>query len=203
MPYTNYAELQAGIKGWLHRTDLKARVPEFIALAEQKLNRMGSVQSMEQTASLSIGAGNRSVSLPAGYMSPISARLDDGGDLVQRVPEDMPLRTSAGAPAYWCIDGTSLVVDAPADVARTVQLRYRGGFTLSDASPTNALLSKYPDLYLYGALLQTAAWSRSAENLALWNEMYNAAVREVNRTESRARASAPLRTELAGLLGCH
>jgi hypothetical protein len=32
--------------------------------------------------------------------------------------------------------------------------------------------------------------------------MYDRAVREINATESRARAAAPLRTELAAVLGC-
>lgn len=207
MPYTNYAELQAGVSGWLHRNDLKTRAPEFIALAELKINRIAQVRAMEQEVSLPLAPGVRTVALPAGFVSPISAWLDGSPRqaLAAVVPEQMPVSASAGAPTYWSIDGSTLAVERPTDVARVLTLRYRGSFTLSDENPANALLTKYPDLYLYGTLLQTAAWSRSIENVSLWQEMYNRAVTEVNRTESRARAIAPLRTEIADLLGhgCH
>lgn len=203
MPYTNYAELQAGIKGWLHRNNLAARIPEFIGLAEAKINRLPAVQAMEKSAPLLLKAGARSVALPAGFSSPIAAWLDGSPPerLVQRVPEGLPARSSPGQPTYWCIDGTSLAVDCLADVDRAVTLRYRGGFALSDANPTNALLTKYPDLYLYGALLQAAPYLRNAADFDLWQVLYMRTEMDVKRNESRARAGAPLRTDLAEAMG--
>jgi hypothetical protein len=38
--------------------------------------------------------------------------------------------------------------------------------------------------------------------LQTWQAFYDRTVSEINKTESRARAAAPLRTELASLLGC-
>ena len=202
MALTNYAELKTGIRNWLHRTNLTERIPEFIALAEAKINRIAQVQAMEKEASLVFAPGARSAPLPAGFTSPIAAWLDGSppAQLVGRVPEDMPRGDTAGAPSFWCIDGTTLAVDRPADVTRTVTLRYRGGFTLTDDNPTNAVLTKYPDLYLYGALLQAAPYIRNAQDFNVWQAFYQSAVLEVNQTESRARAAAPLRTELTQVL---
>jgi hypothetical protein len=40
MAITTYAELQAAAANWLVRGDLTARIPEFITLAEARLNRV-------------------------------------------------------------------------------------------------------------------------------------------------------------------
>ena len=39
MAVTTYAELQTALDNWLARTDLQSRHPEFIALAEARMNR--------------------------------------------------------------------------------------------------------------------------------------------------------------------
>ena len=201
MPFSNYTELQAGVKGWFHR-DLAAQIPDFIARAEASINRIAQVRTMENEVALTLPAGARTIALPAGFVAPLAVWLGatHRDPLHAATPEELPVTTAAGCPTYWAIDGATLAFNCPADVQRTVMLRYMGGFKLSDAAPTNALLTKYPDIYLYGALLQSAPWLRDTDSLPLWNEMYNRAVREINQTESRSRAVAPLRTEIAGVL---
>lgn len=203
MPFSNLTELKAAVTGWLHR-DLAAQIPDFITLAETRINRIAQVRLMENEVPLVLAAGARTIALPVGFTSPLAVWLGSTHrePLHAATPEALPVTTGSGCPQYWAIDGANLAFERPADVARTVTLRYRGGFKLSDAAPTNALLTKYPDLYLYGTLLQAAPWMRDNDALPLWNEMFNQAVREVNAVESRARAAAPLRTELAGVLGC-
>lgn len=203
MPFSNYTELKAAVTGWLHRSDLVAQIPDFIALAETQINRIAQVRSMENEAALTVAIGARTIALPAGFTSPIGVWMGaHRRELSPATPEELPITTTPGQPQYWAVDGTNLAFECPSDVARTATLRYRGGFKLSDTAPTNALLTKYPDIYLYGALLQSASWIRDADSLALWREMYARTVSEINKTESRARAAAPLRTELAQVLGC-
>ncbi len=204
MPYSNYTELQAAVTGWLHRSDLATRVPEFIALAEVGMNRIVHVSAMENEVPLTLGAGERSIPLPTGFSTPLAVWLaapQPREQLTAMVPELLPVTNDPGRPRYWAIDGQSLAFERPADLGTPVTLRYRGGFRLSDEVPTNALLTKYPDVYLYGALLQAAPYIRDNDSIGLWQTMYRQAVKEINATESRARAAAPLRTELAGLLG--
>ena len=40
MAITTYAQLQTATANWLDRTDLSARIPEFIELAEANFNRV-------------------------------------------------------------------------------------------------------------------------------------------------------------------
>jgi hypothetical protein len=123
-------------------------------------------------------------------------------DLTGVTPEQLSGTTQRGEPRYWAIDGAYLAIDCPPDRARTVTLRYRGLLRLSDAAPNNSVLSKYPDVYLYGALMEAALYRLDQESLGTWSALFDAAMKELNRNESRARAIAPLRTELAALLGC-
>jgi hypothetical protein len=200
-----YTQLQEAIRGWLHRNDLAQQIPLFIALAEAKLNRIAQVRAMEKVVVLVLEAGAQSVALPAGFISPIAAWLEretPAEKLSARTPESLPIDSVAGTPAFWSIDGGRLLVDCPVAERQRIILRYRGGFALSAANPTNSLLLKHPDLYLYGALLQSAPHIRDVDSMPLWQTMYQQAVQEVNRSESRARAAAPLRTELAAMLGC-
>jgi hypothetical protein len=203
MPFSNYTELKAAVTGWLHR-DLAAQIPDFITLAETRINRIAQVRMMENEVPLLLAAGARTIALPVGFTSPLAVWLGSThrNPLSPATPEQLPVSDGPGCPQYWTIDGTKLAFERPTDVDRTVTLRYRGGFKLSDAAPTNALLGLYPDLYLYGTLLQAAPWMRDNDSLPLWNEMFNGAVREINIVQSRSRAAAPLRTELAGVLGC-
>lgn len=204
MPFSNYTELRAAVVGWLHRSDLVNQIPDFIDLAERRFNRIAQVRLMEHEVPLSLAAGERVIALPTGFTAPLAVWLADVQPrdvLSAAVPEQLPVTTTAGRPRYWAVDAGNLAFNCPADVPYAVTLRYRGGFKLSDAAPSNAMLTKYPDLYLYGTLLESAPWIRDADSLALWQVMYDRAVKEINQTESRSRAVAPLRTELADLVG--
>lgn len=200
---TSYDDLVTAVADWLHRKDLRARAPTFIALAEVRINRIAQIRAMELEAGLFFEAGERRVALPEGYSSPIDVRLpgDCPRNLTAYVAEALPVRADPGEPCAWAIDGDSLTVDRPADIDRTVMLRYRGIARLGVDTQTNIILQRYPDLYLYGALLESGPFIRDVESMQLWQGMYDRAVKEVNRNESRARAVAPLRTELVGLVG--
>lgn len=196
-----YDDLVAAIKTWLHRKDLEPRIPTLISLAEASINRIAQVRLMETEVTLIVEPGDRTAELPVNFTTPISVRLEGGHMLSPSRPEDLPSSPAPGQPAWWAIDGGSIALDCPATETLPIVLRYRGGFALRPEAPSNALLLKYPDLYLYGALLQSAPLIRDLESLGLWREMYARAVQEINRVESRARAVVPLRTEVAAVLG--
>lgn len=200
----NYAWIQAQVRDWLHRKDLSAQIPQFITMAESRINRIVHARGMEVEATLPFAVGIGAVRLPVGFGTPLAAWIIDGTcrrDLVGTVPEQLPGTTEQGEPQFWAISGTYLALDRPVDRARNVVIRYRGLLRLSDAAPNNSVLTKYPDVYLYGALLSSATFIRDQESLAIWSPLFDAAMRELNRNESRARAIAPLRTEVAALLG--
>lgn len=198
--------LKGLITAWLHRSDLDSRIPDFIMLAEQRINRIARVRTMENEVTLETEIGSRFIALPDNFSMPLAVYLESIQPRCQLdavVPEVLPVTSAAGMPRFWCIDGSNLAFERPADQAYEITLRQVGNFKLAPAIPINALLTNYPDLYLYGALMAAATYVRDTANLAIWKGLFEEAVREMNQNESRSRAVAPLRTELGQLLGQH
>ena len=71
---TTYAELVTaldGTSGYLHRTDLTAKIPDFIKLAESKINRKLRLLLGETESTLTATIGSRLMAVPTRFGSPI------------------------------------------------------------------------------------------------------------------------------------
>ena len=67
MAIGTYAELQTAVANWLDRDDLTDRIPEFIALAEAKMNRNLRISLMENVSTdILLAGGTRDYPLPTG-----------------------------------------------------------------------------------------------------------------------------------------
>ena len=73
MPLTTYDELKASIADFLNRSDLTNAIPDFISLAEKRLNRDIRHWRMENRATAS-ASGRYSV-LPTDYVEAIRLHL--------------------------------------------------------------------------------------------------------------------------------
>lgn len=200
MAITTYAELQAAAANWLVRADLTARIPEFITLAEVRLNRALRTRMAEADAALSASAGARTIPLPAGFAEPLALwRVrDDGSRRALRFAEPslLGLISLRGEPAVWTIDGANLAFERACDQAYAFTLRYLAKFQLSDTAPTNALLANNPDVYLFATLCEAAPFLRDADLAQAYAGKLELALSEVNAKEARSRAAAKLVTEL-------
>ena len=66
MAISTYTELQSACANWLDRSDLTSRIPEFIALAEDTLNKRLRIRGMENRATAAVS--EEYVSLPTGFL---------------------------------------------------------------------------------------------------------------------------------------
>ena len=97
MAISTYSELQTAVANWLDRDDLGDRIPEFIALAEARMNRALRIAIMINIDETTLGgattlvAGTRDYSLPAGYLQMIDfhLRTDPITPLSYITPENM------------------------------------------------------------------------------------------------------------------
>ena len=94
------------------------------------------------------------------------------------------------------MDGATLAFDRPCDQAYGLTLRMLRAFSLSDAAPTNALLSDFPDIYLFATLSEAAPFLRDAELAAAYETKLNRAIDETNAKAARSRAARVLTTDL-------
>jgi hypothetical protein len=203
MAITTYAQLQAAAANWLVRGDLTARIPEFITLAESRLNRI--LRTRLATVEVALGGvvGARTIPLPSEFAEPIALWIvrTTGREPLRFIePSLIGASSLRGEPASWTVDGANLAFDRPCDQAYNFMLRMLGKFALSDAAPTNSLLSDHPDAYLFATLCEAAPFLRDAELAADYEGRLERAIAEINAKDARARAPGVLSTELATVL---
>ncbi|HYE43309.1 MAG TPA: hypothetical protein VEA15_07925 [Caulobacteraceae bacterium] len=194
----DYAALQAAVGAWsFNRTDLPAA--ELVALGEARLNRDLKLRLAEEDVALTGVPGERLISLPADFVYVVDVWREDsaGRTRLVRMTPGMTTDAAPGTPDRWTIEGGSLAFERPCAAAHAFTLRCGRRFALSEAAPTNWLLTAHPDAYLAAALVEAALWAQDDEQAQRWEARYQAAAQAV-RTLDAASRRAPLRTELAG-----
>lgn len=200
MAITTYAELQAAAAAWLVRRDLTARIPEFITLAESRLNRVLRLRLAEMDVSLTGVLSSRFIPLPAAYAEALSVWItypqsSRREELRFVDPADITVETIASRPYAWTIDGSNLAFERPCDQAYAFTLRCLEKLALSDAAPTNSLLTNHPDAYLFATLCEAGPFLRDADVLTMYEQKLTRAIAEINDKEARSRAQQNLSTE--------
>ena len=175
MAISNYSELQTAVANWLDRDDLAARIPEFITLCEARFNRSLRLRAME-TLDISVDTvgGTSTVALPTGYvqMRDISLITSPITQLQYLTPEIMN-RINAGSltgkPETYTIIADNILFGPTPDAAYDISMLYYKTFdALSDAAPTNWVITNAPDVYLYGTLLEAEPFLMNDQRVQLW-----------------------------------
>lgn len=189
MSISSYSELQTAVSNWLARSDLTARIPEFIVLAEAKFNRILDVRQMEQRSTATINTASTDpqfISLPTDFQSMRRVCLSSvtGKPTIEYLTPtalyEMRFGTFAddtGQPAFFTIIGSDIELLPVPDSNYTVEMVYRKNIpALSDTNTTNWLLTLAPDAYLYGALLEASMFTQNDERVPLWLQAYRGAL---------------------------
>lgn len=192
MSITTYAELQTAVANWLHRDDLTAIIPDFIALAESRINCDLQANVKETDATLVTVIGQDYSALPTDFVSPIALNvLYSVGSVQEDVPQFLPqflnVSTAQSAPYQWAISGDVISYGQPLDQAYTIIFRYLGKFALSATATTNWLLTNHPDVYLWGSLLEAAIYAQDNDNMSLYGGKFENSLKFVKRKENRSR----------------
>lgn len=194
MALANYADLKNAVVGWLHRDDLAPSVGDFIALAEARINRDVRMRQQLTTQTLATVASVQSVALPADWLQFHRLRLSSPDRPLTYLPggelESMFLAAAAGSPRHYTIEGATLLLGPTPDSAYSIEAVYYARVpTLSDAQPTNWVLTDWPSLYLYAALAEAAPFVGEDSRRALWEAMYAADLGAAQAADRAARAS--------------
>lgn len=194
MAITNYTELQASIANWLNRDDLTSVIPDFIAMAEARLNREVRHWRMEDRAVATLDS--QYSALPLNFLEPIRMSLTSGTTSTMElvgIQELSSLRAdaanAAGKPKFFAILDQSIEVFPTPDASYDLEMVYYE--TLNDLATnnTNWLLTNYPDAYLYGSLLHSAPYLQEDARTQVWAGLYQSAVSAINLDGERAKTS--------------
>jgi hypothetical protein len=192
MSISTYSELQTAVASWAHRSDLTSLIPDFIALCEADLAIRCKLVDFEGTASVSVSAGTGA--LPADYAGFRAAKWDANPDrpLTYLTPDALnTVAEDGGPPGFYTVTGTSVKVGPGGN--GTLILTYQAKLTaLSNTNPSNTVLTRYPDAYLQGALLQAGIYARDSEAIGLHSGLYEAAVARIKTDNQQRKYPGPL-----------
>ena len=195
MAINTYSTLQTAVANWLDRNDLTDRVPEFISLAEATFNRVLRLRAMETTVADATPSGSKEDALPTGYlqMREIHLATTPVVSLAYITPEIMyriRAGSTSGKPNSYTIVGDNILFGPTPDGAYDYSMTYYKAFdALSDAAPTNWLITNAPDLYLYGALLQAEPFLMNDERVALWERGVRQVINDLQQQDDKDRHS--------------
>lgn len=203
MAFTNYSALKTTIANYLGRTDLTTQIPDFITLAETRLQRELRTRPMLKSATATMTSGDNTVGLPTDFLEMRDIFIQ--GNPRQPVSYMSPsafTRNSRAEDGGKCIDYTILgseMAFAPIpDTAYVLEmLYYAKPDVLSDSNPSNAFLANYPDALLYGALAQAEPFLMNDARITTWAGLYDSAIQLiVTSDDSSEYNGVPLKMTL-------
>lgn len=190
----DYDELKAAIADFLNREDLTAVIPTFIKLAEADISR--SVRDFRMEKRSTAAVDTQYSALPTDWVETLRVQIADPVSRIEMTSNgalaDMRAKSGnmPGMPTHYAHTAGGLELFPKPDAEYTIEILYYGKITvLSDAAPTNWLLSAAPDVYLYGALVQSAPYLKDDARAAVWAGLYQNAVTNQNAASDRARYS--------------
>lgn len=210
---STFSELKTRVAKTLARPEMVDEVENFIALCEATNRR--EVRIREQLARVEDEIDGQTIPLPTGFIEMKTMRLLTPTTPVtvrtlQEVdPNDMTrMRQNIAArrlltpqyPGYYCITDTIEFEIDPTTVGSTnptaEMLYYKALTALSDDNPSNALLVRAPDVYLYGSLFHASPYLMSDARTPVWEGYYRSGIARM-KEEDRRRAG-PLVARVQG-----
>lgn len=189
MALGTYSELQASVVSWSSRSDLSTLVPDFIRLAEDRINRSLRVQQMETAHQDTIF--DNYITLPSWAVAVKVLWLDSNRDapLQSRPFEDLLRMGTTGPASAWARQGSDIYFNGDGDVSGVL---YKAIPALSDEDDTNWLLTAHPSVYLYATLAELFSYTRNLPQAELWSAKLAATLAEVSGADMRDRHAGPL-----------
>lgn len=189
MAFTSYSDLKTTIANYLGRSDLTTQIPDFIRLAETRLQRELRIRQMLKSATATMTGGDSTVGLPSdflemrdlyiagnpratlNYLSPSAFSRDARAD-------------ESGKPFYYTIIGSEMKFAPVPDGNYTLEmLYYTKPPVLSDSNSSNVFLANCPDALLYGSLAQAEPYLMNDARIAIWAGLYDSCIELIKTSD--------------------
>tara|TARA_R110002110_G_scaffold66220_4_gene181617 strand:+ start:376 stop:996 length:621 start_codon:yes stop_codon:yes gene_type:complete len=190
---TNLGTLEAEIADFLLRSDLTAVIPTFISFAHEKLNRDLRTRQMVQRATASLTT--EYTALPGNFLQMRDIRLNANPvrSLEQISSEAQNQErerwgNTAGEPRYYTIIGETIQVFPSPNATYTIEMAYYEQIpALVNAADTNWLLTKAPEIYLYGSLVHSAPYLKDDERIVIWQTLFRDIFNSLTTEDEKSR----------------
>jgi len=193
MAITTYAELQTSIANWLNRDDLTSVIPDFISLTEAGINR--DLRHYRMINRVDATLDSRYVQMPTDWMETVRFSITSGNTYkIELVSRDDMLEYRqntadvSGRPRFYANIGDTIEVFPTPDAEYQMQLQYYAKTpALSNTNTANWLLTAAPDIYLYGALVQSAPYLNDDARIQTWAALYQSVLDSLQKASDDTR----------------
>lgn len=191
-----YSELLTAVAAWINDPQIEPSIPTFILLAEAQMNRrlaQAGIPGATVRAACTIDAEYSE--LPDDFAHPTSLTLANGKAIQNITQESFQALLDRGAPApaapnYFTVVGGEMRFYPVPDASYGVELVYQAKVAaLSPLNASNWVLAHHPDVYLYGALLQSAPFLGEDGRASTWARFYETGIDALIESERDKRGS--------------
>ena len=183
MALTTNADLQVAIADWLNRSDLSARIPDFLTLAQLKINRRLSIVEQEILAEITPVA--QATTLPADTKFVISVSDARGRNLEPvSMQEILNYEAVGGSVTRYSISGDKIYI-APtpaADNTEKFRILYSADRDLNNGASGPVLLQ---DIYLNAALQEAYIYLKDDGRVGYFKGMVDEGIANVQARRAK------------------
>lgn len=202
MALATYADLKTAVATWLARGDLTSSIPDFITIAHNKLMRVLRTRDM-LTVDTAFSVGAETVAVPSMwqetksiYLTSTSPRYQMHYVSPQRLIE-ANVNANTGIPRWYSVVGANFHFGPIPDATYTAtHVYYAAVAQMSADSDHNWILDSHPDLYLYGALLESSPFIQDDPRISLWQTLYDRGISEVQRQSQMAESGPAMQVRV-------
>ena len=192
MSISTYAELKTAIGNFLARSDLTDQIPNFILLAEARLSRELETRDQEKRATATLTSGDEFIALPTDMREIREIKLNTSPNVVLEYKSPTALDTtytgSTGKPLAYSIVGGELKIRPIPDDSYTAEIIYIGSLNaLSDTNATNVMLTRHPDAYLSGSLVEAYTYLMDEARASTYDAKFTRSIEEIRKDEQRSQ----------------
>ena len=205
MALTNLGELKASVADWLNREDLTTQIPDFVKMAENRINadHRSRVVANEVHQSFTVASENQIN--PVAQHSPFEVTgVVVDGNVIPQVTWDEYHREQKNP---TCLNGvytfskgklyyTGFVDEdgvAPAAGGEDVVVEYHGfelsAFDFNNDASTTTLASEHPEVFLYASLLEASVYLRDMEGVQIYQVRYDELMDKIQKSFNRRKVS--------------
>ena len=158
-----YSELQTEVANYLNRTDVAAKVPTWIAIAEASLFRELHIKELQVSVTGTTTAGYADLPADFGSVSRVSVTYGNSARTLDYASlAEAPVSTTS-TPSQYSLENNKLRLWGASDGTAYTLYYIPKIEALSVSNTTNWLLENALDLYLYASALEGAKYLRNAQ----------------------------------------
>lgn len=194
----DYDWLKTSVANWLKRTDLGALIPDFVMLAEERIN--GDLRTRLQNAVATLGAtqGAPFLMLPASVLAVKTLAIPGQGPVDYLSPGQFNDRYARDAgsdtPRHYTQVGSAIYLGPTPNDAYTLSAVVRGAVpALADSAGTNWLIDQHSALYLAATMTEALAYIGNTEKLSTWEAKYQIGLLGLNEDDSASAGTMAVR----------